>query len=76
MSVFGKLCSAVHRVLNPVKNKCIVSVVVNCACLATVGLWVRILTGFFSRIRFCKFHVIIWCVMSVFDVFYDVLLQF
>ena len=76
MSIFGKLCSTVHRVLNPAENKCSVSVVVNCACLATVGLWVRILTGFFSRIRFCKFHVTIRRVTSVFDVFYDVLLQF
>ena len=43
VTVFGKLCSAVHRVLNPAENKCSVSVVVNCACLATVGLWVWIL---------------------------------
>ena len=35
-----------------------------------------ILTGFFSRIRFCKFRVTIRRVMSVFDLFYDVLLQF
>ena len=35
-----------------------------------------ILMGFFSRIRFCKFRVTIRRVMSVFDLFYDVLLQF
>ena len=35
-----------------------------------------ILEGFFSRILFCKFCVTIQHVTSVFDIFYDVLLQF
>ena len=34
-SIFGSLCSAVHRVLNSKKIKCSVGVVVNCACLAS-----------------------------------------
>ena len=44
-----KLCSAVHRVLNPVENKYSVSVVVNGACLATIGLWVRILVMYIFK---------------------------
>ena len=35
-----------------------------------------ILTGFFSRIRFCNFRVTIRRVTIVFDVFYDILLEF
>ena len=34
-SVFGKLCSAVHRVLNSKNNKCNGSVVVKGACVAS-----------------------------------------